>query len=86
MDGQTISNAIVANRPHAAQANNGNNIANVFIFRQKNIHCLHKAMVRRHFDYAHLVWHPSLNKKNIEIEIVQRRATKNFKCLAYAKF
>ena len=43
---------------------------------------LFKSMVRPHLEYANPVWHPTLKKTKVQIEKVQRRATKQLPCCA----
>ena len=37
---------------------------------------LYKAMVRSHLEYGNIIWSPYLKKQSIQIERIQRRATK----------
>ena len=41
---------------------------------------LFKSLVRPHLEYANPAWHPTLKKTKIQIEKVQRRATKQLPC------
>ena len=43
---------------------------------------LFKSLVRPHLEYAYPVWHPTLKKTKVQIEKVQRRATKQLPCCA----
>ena len=40
---------------------------------------LYKAFVRPHLEYANAVWNPFLKRQSIQIEKIQRRATKELK-------
>ena len=37
---------------------------------------LYKAIIRPHLEYGNLVWHPNYKYQSVEIEKIQRRATK----------
>ena len=52
-------------------------IRRTFTFMSKGIFSkLYKALVRSHLEYGNVVWSPYLKRQSIQIESVQRRATK----------
>ena len=52
-------------------------IRRTFTFMSKNIFSrLYKALVRSHLEYGNVVWSPYLKRQSLQIESVQRRATK----------
>ena len=52
-------------------------IRRTFTYIDKNILLkLYKALVRSHLEYGNVIWNPHLKKHSIQIERIQRRATK----------
>ena len=52
-------------------------IKRTFTFMNKNIFLkLYKALVRSHLEYGNVIWNPYLKRQSIQIESIQRRATK----------
>ena len=52
-------------------------IKRTFTFKSKSIFLkLYKALVRSHLEYGNVIWNPHLKRQSIQIERVQRRATK----------
>ena len=52
-------------------------IKRTFTFMSKNIFTkLYKALVRSHLEYGNVVWSPYLKRQSVQLERVQRRATK----------
>ena len=52
-------------------------IRRTFTFRNKEIVVrLYKALVRSHLEYGNVIWSPHLKRQSIQIERIQRRATK----------
>ena len=52
-------------------------IRRTFNYMDKNIMLkLYKALVRSHLEYGNIVWSPYLKKQSVQIERIQRRATK----------
>ena len=51
-----------------------------FVYLDKSMfNKLFKGIVRPHLEYANVIWHPNYKRQSIEIEKVQRRATKILK-------
>ena len=52
-------------------------IKRTFSYIDKNIfQKLYKALVRSHLEYGNVIWYPYLKRQSIQIEKIQRRATK----------
>ena len=52
-------------------------IKRTFTFMNKSIFLkLYKALVRSHLEYGNVIWNPHLKRQSIQIESIQRRATK----------
>ena len=46
------------------------------LFDETTVPRLFTAMVRQHLEYGHVIWHPRYRGDKLEVEKVQRRATK----------
>ena len=52
-------------------------IRRTFTFMDKDIFLkLYKALVRSHLEYGNVIWNPHLKRQSLQIESIQRRATK----------
>ena len=52
-------------------------IKRTFSFMDKHIFLkLYKALVRSHLEYGNVIWNPHLKRQSLQIESIQRRATK----------
>lgn len=52
-------------------------IKRTFTFISKDVFLkLYKALVRSHLEYGNVIWNPHLKRQSIQIESIQRRATK----------